>query len=160
METYQNGEHVLEFKWTESKARDSYGYTICTLFVDSEKYARTCGGGYDMKGRVLGDFISRKFGEELKNIDQEFYGLCFQNPDWEPSAKCLETEEKDELTKLTGLVRYQDFYSATSKTPTDTHTIAILDGDCGFGSMEKILKGLGYRVRYIKEDLYETQKIS
>jgi hypothetical protein len=35
-----------------------------------------------------------------------------------------------------------------------------LDGDCGFGSMEKILKGLGYRVRYIKEDLYETQKIS
>ena len=37
METYQNGEHVLEFKWSESKARDSEGYTICTLFVDGEK---------------------------------------------------------------------------------------------------------------------------
>ena len=47
----------LEFRWTTSRARDSYGYNRCTLYAGRDKVASTCGGGYDMKGTVLGNFI-------------------------------------------------------------------------------------------------------
>ena len=33
----------LKFKWTTSKAQDSYGYNVCTLLVNREKKAR-CNG--------------------------------------------------------------------------------------------------------------------
>jgi hypothetical protein len=37
---------TLKFKYTTSKGRDSYGYNICSLWVDGEKVSSTCGGGY------------------------------------------------------------------------------------------------------------------
>ena len=68
---------TLKFKYTTSRGRDSYGYNICSLWVDGEKTASTCGGGYDMKGKALGNWIARKFQNELLKFKEEFYGLKF-----------------------------------------------------------------------------------
>ena len=113
----------LKYRWTQSKARDSYGYNICTLLVDGERVARCNGGGYDMTGTSLGQWVEGKFRKELLELKEEFYGLKFYDPNWQPSTECLEKEKKDELTKLTGLARYQDFYKQSSDLPTKKHTI-------------------------------------
>lgn len=59
---------TLEFKWTVSRARDSYGYNICTLYADGRKVGRCNGGGYDMKGTSLGSFIERRYADRLLEL--------------------------------------------------------------------------------------------
>lgn len=140
---------TLKFKYTTSRGRDTYGYNICSLWVDGEKQAATCGGGYDMTGTALGIWIARKFQKELLKFDKKFYGLKYYNPDWKPSTECIEAEEKDELTKLTGLARYQDFYKQSSDLPTEKHTKATLDGACGFDCMRNVLEEIGHKLKYV-----------
>lgn len=55
----------LEFKWSVSRGRDTAGYNICSLYVDGRKVASTCGGGYDMKGTVLGKYIAGAYADRL-----------------------------------------------------------------------------------------------
>lgn len=59
---------VLEFKWTVSRGRDTYGYNICTLYADGRKVAKCNGGGYDMEGTVLGRFISTHYADRLLQL--------------------------------------------------------------------------------------------
>lgn len=151
----------LKFSWTVSRGRDTYGYNICTLYVDGVKRGRCNGGGYDMQGTALAQFIESEFKEELvKTIKNEYYGLCFFDPNWKPSAECLEQEKKDELTKLTGLARYQDFYKQTSKIPTKKHILPTINGACGVNSVERILNALGYVFKCIdyKSGVYVVEK--
>lgn len=74
-------EYLLRTNWTVSKARDSYGYNICSLYDVNKggKVSSTCGGGYDMRGTVLGSWITREFKEELlqwpKEKVEDHYGL-------------------------------------------------------------------------------------
>lgn len=56
---------TLEFRWTTSRARDTYGYNVCTLFVDGHKAARCNGGGYDMQGTCLGNWLAKAFADRL-----------------------------------------------------------------------------------------------
>lgn len=60
--------YSLEFKWTVSRGRDTYGYNICTLYVDGRKVSRCNGGGYDMKGTCLGTWIAQEFADELRAL--------------------------------------------------------------------------------------------
>ena len=96
---------ALKFKYTTSKGRDSYGYNICSLWVDGEKQASTCGGGYDMKGTALGNWMARKFEKELLKFNKSFYGLTFHDPNWQPSKECLKEEEKDESAQKRKVLR-------------------------------------------------------
>ncbi len=68
---------TLDFKWTTSRGRNTYGYNICTLRDKrNNKISSTCGGGYDMKGTCLGDFINTYFYDEIRKLNSEdFYGL-------------------------------------------------------------------------------------
>ena len=129
-----NNKYNLKFKWTTSRGRDTYGYNICSLFVNGEKDAACNGGGYD-------------------KFDQEFTGLKFHNPDWKPSQKTLDQEKKDGFV---GLARYQDFHSASNKLPTEKHIIPSIDGACGFSSVEKIINQIGYTLELIdyKDGIY------
>ena len=127
---------TLNFNWTTSRARDSYGWNICTLKgFKGDKIASTCGGGYDMKGTVLGEMINKYFTHELKKLiansgsmdtPRGFYGLSHYNP----NAK---TSKRRFLKR------------ATSKTRT------YVDGGCGFDSMRRILKKIGYKIKFVKE---------
>ena len=133
----------LKIKWTTSKARDSYGYNVCTLLVDSEKKARCNGGGYDMKGTCFGSWIEKEFEKYLLKFKQDFYGLTYHDPNWQPSKEIIKREEEG---KSLGLERYQDFYKQSSKLPTEKHTIPQINGACGFSSVEKILNHLGFKI--------------
>lgn len=85
---------VLEFKWTVSRGRDSYGYNICTLRVDGQKVSSCNGGGYDMKGTSLGDWVARAFTAELLKLKAK--DMPAQSH-WEPTrtrhcaGECLQT---------------------------------------------------------------------
>ena len=156
---------TLEFKWTVSRARDTYGYNVMTLYVDGEKTARCNGGGYDMKGTVLGSFIAHTFRDELLKLNTEFYGLTFHDPDYDPGQRVIEggtIEKREEAGKSLGLERYQSFYAESSKTPTPKHIIPSIDGACGFSSVERILKAIGYCLEYVptrgKTEAYTLEK--
>ena len=145
----QEKKYNLKFKWTTSKAQDTYGYNICTLLVDSQKVSRCNGGGYDMKGTCLGDWIAKEFKKDLLKFKQDFYGLTYHDPNWQPSKEIIKREEEG---KSLGLERYQDFYKQSSKLPTEKHTIPQIDGACGFRSVEKILNHLGLNIELIDYD--------
>ncbi|MBO7327596.1 MAG: hypothetical protein J6W00_02355 [Lentisphaeria bacterium] len=112
---------TLEFRWTISRERDTYGYNICSLWINGvEKVASTCGGGCDMKGTVLAAFIREYFPEQLKKMDSgKHYGLTF----WDPNGKGVRG-------------RYLKHYKEGCKF--------YLDGACGFREMEHFLKEIGF----------------
>jgi hypothetical protein len=185
---------TLEFKWTISRGRDTYGYNVCTLYADGRKVARCNGGGYDMQGTCLGNFIASHYADRLLTLTPDqmpeqshydyesktrvedgrsFYGLCFIDPNYDPgkavvshapvfgkdsdAGKTVAELEKD--GKSLGLERYQAFYAATSKTPTDRHTVPEIDGACGMSSVQKIAEAIGLTFEYVavrskKLDLY------
>ena len=149
--------YAIKFKWTVSKARDSYGYNICTLIVDGEKVSRCNGGGYDMKGTCFGNWVAYQFKDELLKFKKQFHGLTFHNPNYKVDDEIILKEQKGESF---GLERYQDFYKQSSKLPTEKHTIAQIDGACGFSCVENILNELGYSLTcvYYKDGIYTVQK--
>lgn len=76
---------LLSFKWSVSKARNTYGYNICTLKINDKKVCQCDGGGYDMNGTCLGIWMENHFKKELlklkynKNGESDFYGLKLYN---------------------------------------------------------------------------------
>ena len=62
-------EHTLVFKWGVSRGRATYGYSICSLYVNGKKVAMCNGGGYDMQGTVFGNWIASKFKDELLKLE-------------------------------------------------------------------------------------------
>jgi len=83
---------ILKFKWTVSRARDTYGYNICSLYVNGKKVSGCNGGGYDMKGTALGAWVEMRFKDELLKLKEEFYGLTFHDPNFDPGLKEIEGE--------------------------------------------------------------------
>ena len=214
---------TLEFKWTVSRGRETYGYNICSLYVDGHKAASCNGGGYDMKGTAFGRWLAREYASRLyalkpeqmpeqshweradptprlcediecliahsddppqyedtckhcggetrldyhagKRVDdgRYFYGLSFHIPNYDPGKATVDhppvfgKEEDSGKTvdqletegKSFGLERYQAFYSASSHQPTDVHTVPLIDGACGFSSVEKIANAIGLRLEYV-----------
>ena len=168
-------EHLLEFKRTVSRGRDTYGYNICSLYVDGHKVSSCNGGGYDMQGTALGDWIARIFKDDLLKLEipmsrrngqdvQEYYGLSFHDPNYNPGSYVPEpdgilTHEEDrgktvdqleKEGKSLGLDRYQAFYRASSSVPTERHTVPLIDGACGMSSVEKIINAIGFELAYLK----------
>lgn len=69
---------VLNVKWSTSRAQDSYGYPMIKLDDASRRHApiRAVGGGYDMVGTVLGDWLQTMRQDKLSVLDvPEFYGF-------------------------------------------------------------------------------------
>jgi hypothetical protein len=148
----------LKYKWTTSRARDSYGYNVCTLLVDGVKKGRCDGGNYDMTGTSLAIWVENEFKEKLLKLKNSFYGLTFHDPNWKPSQEIVKREEEG---KSLGLERYQDFYKQSSKLSTDKHTIPQIDGACGVSSVERILNNIGFQHRCIdyKSGVYVVEPL-
>jgi hypothetical protein len=237
---------TLEFRWTVSRGRDTYGYNICSLYVNGDRASRCNGGGYDMKGTALGDYIAKAYADRLMKLKPEdmpaqghwqpdyntfvcracmnerinrgleyitlklpgddrtppetwpkcpncsaemdrdhyageriedgryFYGLTYHDPKFDPGKAVLDhppvfgTEadkgktvaELEAESKSLGLERYQEFYHASSKHPTARHVVPLIDGACGFSSVEKIMSAIGLSLQWVqqrrnaKNDLY------
>jgi hypothetical protein len=151
-------QYNLKYKWTTSRARDTYGYNICTLLVDGVKKGRCNGGGYDMQGTSLGNWIENQFKDELLKLNNEFSGLTFHDPNWKVSEEIIKKEEEG---KSLGLERYQDFYKQSSKVPTSTHTIPQINGAVGINSVERILNAIGFQYKCIdyKSGVYVVEPL-
>ena len=152
----KGGKYTLQLKWTVSRGRDTYGYNICTLYVDGRKVGRCNGGGYDMQGTCVGHWIERAFADRLLKLTTEFYGLTFHDPNFNPGKAVLDSGKTVEQAEADGdsfgLDRYQQFHRASSKTPTERHTIPLMDGACGMSCMQDIGKAIGLRFEYIRVD--------
>lgn len=167
----------LHFKWTVSRGRDTYGYNICTLLVDGYKVAKCNGGGYDMQGTCLGDWLARAFPDRLNKLKipmnrrngedvQEYYGLTYHDPTFDPGnaipdhpglfenkphLKGKTVKELEAMGESLGLDRYQQFYKASSPFPTERHTVPLIDGACGFSSVERIANAIGITLQWNPE---------
>ena len=128
-------EKVLKFKWTVSRGRDTYGYNICSLYVDGNKVSSCDGGGYDMKGTALGNWITDIFQDKLRKLPANygsgdngngFYGLSFYN----------------DKTK-----KRQHRWSKNVDR-------AYIDGACGFSSVQRILEAMKMNLKYIDGETY------
>jgi hypothetical protein len=153
---------ILKFKWTVSRARDTYGYNVCTLYVDGKKVAQCNGGGYDMEGTVLGLWIARQFRDPLwAKIKSPIYGLTFHDPDFDPAKAQVpgtgQTVEAREAAGMSfGLERYQAVFAVSSPVPTPAHRVPYLDGACGKECMVQVLKAIGGEYQILDSDRNQT----
>lgn len=154
---------TLEFRWTTSRARDSYGYNVCTLYVDGCKVASCNGGGYDMQGTCLGIWVEREYADRLRklrpakirkqNQGRGFYGLTFHDPDFDPgkaklpSGKTVAQAEADGDSM--GLDRYQQFHKASSIVPSKRHHVPQIEGGCGISCVQTIMGAIGLKMQYV-----------
>jgi hypothetical protein len=169
---------ILEFKWTTSRARDTYGYNVCTLYADGVKVARCNGGGYDMEGTCLGEYVAEAFADRLRAIPLESYPEQFR---WEPATqpawmcydchvKILPERVRDRTEgaplcpkcgaagqpsqhsgervsigrRLYGLTFYAD--GKGTNQPENPAATPVVNGGCGWDSIEDILKAIGLRL--------------
>jgi len=115
-------EALLQFKWTTSRGRDTYGYNISSLYVNGHKVASCNGGGYDMQGTCLGDFLSANFQDELKKLHSGlFYGL---------------------FHSLNSFKKFKNMKHSSKNTKT------YCDGGCGWNSMINIANAIGLEIKY------------
>lgn len=68
--------HNVDLRWGVSKAQDTYGYPLVSLNTPMGR-VRSCGGGYDMIGTVVGDYLERLLTDEQKQkaLDFKCYGI-------------------------------------------------------------------------------------
>ena len=118
---------TAEFIYTTSRGADTYGYNICTLYVRGLKVASTCGGGYDMSGAALGEFIERYWQAELLGIKAR-------------AASVWDGTRRESMPDRPGALYGMTYHAHKDKIS--------LDGACGFSSMEAVLKALGYVLRF------------
>jgi hypothetical protein len=153
---------ALLFKWTTSRGRDTYGYNICSLWVRERKEATTCGGGYDMKGKVLGDFIEKRFQDRLLKLHRRAGSRVSIAPEGSPAAKAgkgykrLTTKARNKFRpvwdnhgELYGMTAY---YKRGEVKPYEIS----LDGACGVESMRRIGRAVGLSFSYQYANASET----
>lgn len=126
---------LITITYGTSRGRDTWGYTIVTLrqqgargqYMEPYPPRRySCsGGGYDMRGTVLGKFITDYFREGLKKLSsEEFYGLFFwsKSAPGKPYRKHVRYHEGDEI---------------------------VADGGCGWSCMRAIINALGFEIMQV-----------
>tara|TARA_R110000868_G_scaffold171824_4_gene407616 strand:+ start:260 stop:700 length:441 start_codon:yes stop_codon:yes gene_type:complete len=130
MQTKTNNATILSFKYTTSKGRDTYGYNIVTLYANGNKVARTCGGGYDMRGTVLANYIKDNYLERLKTLKGNHGSL-------------------DDGSVFYGLMFYNAINNKRQKT-YDNGCLISLDGACGENAIVRISEAIDVHLESIK----------
>ncbi len=109
------------FNWSVSHARNTDGYMVCVLRdgATGRMLAKTCGGGYDMKGTVLGEFIQNTYADRIVKLkaDASNYGLAFYGMNHDGSS-----------------------FNKETWAPGDA---VYLDGACGMSAMQSIMLKIG-----------------
>lgn len=114
----------IAITWAVSRGHDTYGYNICRADVrSSDKRYRCLGGGYDMIGTVIGEWLQANYQERLVALrtymELEPYG---SSADYF-KAKNLYGYFIDEGDEVNPKVR--------------------IDGGCGIESMIRIAEAIG-----------------
>lgn len=64
---------TLTIKYGVSRGQDTYGYGLVTLYANGQKVARCSGGGYDMTGTVIGQWLEKTYMDRLEAIRDQAY---------------------------------------------------------------------------------------
>lgn len=145
---------TITLTWSISKARDTDGYNVLTLREEGKKICGCNGGGYDMVGAVLGNYLAYKYPEKLRALTTAYTGLCFYDPTYDPGQAHSEhggtIAEAEAAGKSLGLERYQAAYAAASPTATARHTQPSIDGAYGQAAVMTIAEAIGIAFRRIR----------
>lgn len=114
----------LSLSWSVSRGRETYGYNICRL-DDRERGQRfkCMGGGYDMVGTVLAEWLCANYQEKLLAIKER-------------SAYYFSTEKGHESRDPENGAFYGMKYHV------DDNKISI-DGACGLDCVMRIAEAIG-----------------
>ena len=128
---------TLSISWSTSRGVDTYGYNICRLDDNrTGKRYRTCGGGYDMVGTVIGEWLADVYQSELQAIGHRA-GSYYSKADGYQSHRIADGGSlpygRPDPSKLYGMTRNDDTGRVT------------LDGACGTSTMIAIAEAIGLR---------------
>lgn len=115
------GSHVLRYRWSVSKAD---GYNVITISENGTRYATARGGGYDMTGAALADWMEARYPVLLAQLAEERAASV-----WSKS----ENKRTDREGGLYGLTCHADTHKGS------------MDGACGVSSVCAVLEALGLR---------------
>lgn len=119
--------NYLPLSWSVSRGQETYGYNICRLDDTSTGKRYKCmGGGYDMVGTVIGDWLQGVYQERLKAL------------------------VKANMDKVVGYgtsnrTTIPDYYGLFIRADGSVH----LDGACGDDSMRKIASAIGVELKSV-----------
>ena len=137
METQINSN--IEIRWTVSCAKSTYGYNICSLWEAGKKVASCKGGGFDMPGTVLGNWLKLNYASRIEKLyAPKFFGLIFVKKRNNRDCDCVDASNE---------YKYLKKYSNGCRIS--------LDGSCGWSNMEKVAGAIGLT---IKQD-YTSEKL-
>lgn len=126
----------LHFKWTISRGSNTSGQNICTLWVDGNRVARTLGGGFDMEGTVLGEWLQKEYQCELHNL------MVANGIRRMPNYNSYETGKGTVYCYA-----LPEFHGMTYYVGPDQSSWIILDGGFGFPAMEIIAEAIGIKLK-------------
>jgi len=149
--------HELRIKYGTSRAANTYGYGLVSLYDGGKKVAACNGGGYDMRGTVFGEWLEKTYQERLVALAKATKG-AFARANWngelgdESNYVRLPADRKVELYGGT-------YYENGSRESVHGRKGAqkyiakpphvTLDGGCGFESIYRIAKAIGLNVRTV-----------
>lgn len=114
----------LSVKWSVSKAQNTYGYNICTVINDDNGERFKClGGGYDMLGTSLANFIRKEYQTELMQSAEKAYSHY--------NNACEVEKVRNDKDGYYGMTAIYEKDLGLSKV--------TLDGGCGINSIERII---------------------
>lgn len=148
----------LQLSWGISKGRDTYGYNICRLdapgyypknsgtdnppFVQPKRY-RCSGGGYDMTGTVVGNWLQSRYQDRLMQLAQapsRIGTFLYRDEDGRLQRAKESADRKNVLYGST-------YYPAHG----EKDAYVSLDGACGLSSMRAIAEAIGLSIKSIDD---------
>lgn len=150
------GRGILEIRCGISRARDTYGYNIVTLYADDRRVASCMGGGYDMRGTVFGDWFKEAYQSELKQIWTRASSISLM-----PDYRRLDGDIK---TLWGDTVLQRDLYGMRSYVNDSTREIEKvgIDGASGESSVRNIIEACGFHMEWCYKNhwLFSTVRVT
>jgi hypothetical protein len=143
----------LEFRWTTSKGESTFGWNICTLWVNGEKVSSTCGGNYDSKGVAFAKYVAQSFPGRLRDLARPLIDEAENSPlgRFYTTGEYIALPGRDSFnTNAHGL--------SVWRNNTGEPINVSLEGAAGFEAMTRIAYAIGLDVRWVygtpKKDVY------
>lgn len=131
--------YFLEFK-TSPRGYKGYAGLYCRLYVNG-KLAGSCGGGgYDMSGTCIGEWIKKEFSLELEELASKEI----------EEAKVSEEYHNDKGGGIYGILVNGSKY--------DDKIEVWISGATGVSQMWKILEAIGFEIKVIDNQKYEVKE--
>jgi hypothetical protein len=129
--------NILTLSWSVSRGQNTAGWNICRLDdKQTGKRYRTCGGGYDMTGTVIGEWLTDRYQDRLQAIGD-------RASSYYSKAGGYKTHRVPGSSMPFGDIDRAYYYGMTRND--DTGRVG-LDGACGVETMLRIAEAIGLRV--------------